>query len=276
MRRRTVELAIACALLGAPDRLVLGADSSAEAPVATTGARKLTVFAAASLREAFQDLAARFEADHRGTHVRLSFAGSQELRAQIDLGARADVFASADAKQMSALADKGAVLAPRLFAGNEPVVVLPAANPAQVRAFADLPRATHIVIGVPEVPIGAYTLQILDRANATMGDDFGRRVQAHVVSRELNVRQVLAKVILGEADAAIVYRTDARAAGTKVATVPIPSSINVTAEYLIGVLKNAPEADLARAWVSFVLGPAGEARLGQAGFSAAGGGLAAK
>jgi molybdate transport system substrate-binding protein len=223
--------------------------------------RELTVFAAASLREVFEDLGRAHEARTPGLTVRLSFAGSQELRVQIEHGARADVFASADLEHMAALEEAGRVEAPRIFARNAPVVVVPADNPAGLAAFADLPRARRVVLGAPAVPIGAYTERILDRAGA----DFKRRVLARVVSRELNTRQVLAKVALGEADAGVVYRTDA-AAATRVRAIPIPDDLNVLADYPVAALKDAPQAAAAGAFVDLLLSPEGQKRLAAAGF----------
>jgi molybdate transport system substrate-binding protein len=226
----------------------------------------LVVFEAASLKKAFATLAARFENDHPGAHVVANTAGSQELRAQIEHGAAADVFASADERHMSALANEGLVVGPALFACNEPVVVVRSALAGALKTFADLPRAERIVVGAPEVPIGAYTLQIFQKAGARYGADFAARLQTKIVSRELNVRQVLAKVVLGEADAGIVYRSDAMAAKGKVAVVEIPPELNVTAAYPIAALKAAPNPDLARAFIDLVRSPAGAAVLREAGF----------
>ena len=211
----------------------------------------LTIFAASSLREAFTDLARQFERQHAGVHVALDFAGSQELRLQIENGAAADVFASADEQQMARLKRPCDA-----FAHNEPVLVVPADDPAGLRAFEDLPRARRVVLGAPEVPIGAYSLQILKAAGML------ESVEPHVVSRELNVRQVLAKVALGEADAGIVYRTDAVAAGVR--AIPIPPRINPIASYCIAALTGAP---LAREFVALVRSPAGRIALEARGFS---------
>jgi molybdate transport system substrate-binding protein len=226
--------------------------------------RELTVFAAASLRESFEDLAKTFEAKNPGVKVHLNLAGSQELRTQIENGARVDVFASADQKHMAALVKASMVAAPRVFARNTPVIIVPKDNPAKVTAFDQLPKAKKIVIGVPEVPIGAYTLQILDKAGA----DFKQKVVANVASRELNVRQVTAKVSLGEADAGVVYRTDAIAAKDKVQIIEIPARVNVVAEYPVAVLAKAPEAAAARAFVDLLLSTDGQKRLSTAGFVA--------
>jgi len=235
---------------------------------AAGAARELVVFEAASLKDVFAKLAPRFEKDNAGAKVIANAAGSQELRTQIEHGAAADVMASADRKHMDALLSEGLVVAPSVFTCNEPVVVVRPALAPTIKTFADLPRAERIVVGVPEVPIGAYTLQILQKASAKLGADFPKRVQTKVASREFNVRQVLAKVVLGEADAAIVYRSDAIAARGKVEVVSIPPDMNVVAEYPIAALKAAPQPDLARRWIDLVKSPVGAAALREAGFSA--------
>jgi molybdate transport system substrate-binding protein len=225
--------------------------------------REITVFAAASLREAFEDLAKTFEAKTK-VKVRLNLAGSQELRMQVENGARADVFASADQKHMDALVTGKLADNPRTFARNTPVVIVPTGNPAKVGSFDQLPKAKKIVIGVPEVPIGNYTLQILDKAGA----DFKAKVLANVASRELNARQVLAKVTLGEADAGVVYKTDALAGKDKVEIIEIPAKVNVIAEYPVAVLSKAPQAAAAKAFVDLLLSGDGQKRLAAAGFVA--------
>jgi molybdate transport system substrate-binding protein len=243
--------------------LCLGIGTGASAAPPT---RDLVVFEAASLKDAFATLAARFERDHPGVHVVTNPAGSQELRAQIEQGAAADVFASADRRHMDALVAAALVEPPALFTCNEPVVVVRRDLAASLRTFADLPRAERIVVGAPEVPIGAYTAQILQKAAAKLGTSFGARVQARIVSRELNVRQVLAKIVLGEADAGIVYRSDALAAKGKVSLIEIPPELNVTAAYPIAALKHAPDPGLAAAFVALVRSPGGAAVLREAGF----------
>lgn len=227
---------------------------------------KLVVFAAASLREVFTGLSKAFARTHPGVTVQFNFAGTQELRTQLEQGAKADVFASADQRNMDAVARTGRVLAPRVFARNEPVIVVARESTTAVRALSDLPNASRIIVGTPDVPIGRYTLQILDRAGATLGTDFRARVEAKVVSRELNVRQVLAKVSLGEAQAGFVYRTDARAAQDGVSIVSIPPNINVLAEYPIAIVAGAPHLELARAWLELVFSNEGQRALQQAGF----------
>ncbi|HXT95230.1 MAG TPA: molybdate ABC transporter substrate-binding protein [Polyangia bacterium] len=256
LRPAALTLALALAL----------AVSAAGAPAAKPVPGELVVFAAASLREVFATVAARFEEEHPGTHVLANAAGSQELRAQIEQGAAADVFASADERHMNALVSEGLAAAPAVFACNEPVVVVRSGLAGSLKTFADLPRAERIVVGAPEVPIGAYTARVWRKAARKLGDDFAARVQAKIVSRETNVRQVLAKVVLGEADAGVVYRSDARAAAGKVAVVEIPADLNVTAAYPIAVLEAAPHPEAARAFVDLVRSPTGLAALREAGF----------
>jgi molybdate transport system substrate-binding protein len=226
------------------------------------------VYAAASLRDAFTTMGADFKRTHPGVTVTFNFAGTQELRTQLEHGAAVDVFASADTKHMDELVRATRVAAPVVFARNEPVVIVARESAATVRTFADLPAASRIVIGVPAVPIGRYTVQILDRASTTLGADFRAKVEAKVVSKELNVRQIVAKVGLGEAQAGIVYRTDARPGPEGLTVVTIPSDANVIAEYPIATVTNAPHPGLARAWVDFVMSADGQRALANAGFLA--------
>ncbi len=245
------------------------------APAATQSAApvakredQLVVFAAASLREAFGRMAEEFKKSHATVSVTFNFAGTQEIRTQLEQGAVADVFASADERHMKALQDAGKVEDSTVFTENEPVLVVAKEKAAAIHSLADLPSAKRIVIGVPEVPIGKYTLQILDKASASLGKDFRARVEAHVASRELNVRQVLAKVSLGEADAGIVYRSDLGVANDTVAVVTIPSELNVIAKYPIAIVKGGPSPQLSRDWVSLVVSAKGQGILKQSGFMA--------
>lgn len=244
-----------------------GCDSVGSEPAARAEAtRELIVFAAASLRECFGRMAAEFQQSHAGVTVVLNFAGTQELRTQLEQGAVVDVFASADLRHMAALRGAGRVAPPSIFATNEPIVVVAKESSTSIRALAELPNAARIVIGAAEVPIGKYTLQILDKASNTLGADFRARVEARVVSRELNVRQVLAKVKLGEADAGVVYRSELAGSESQVGVVAIPPEFNVVAEYPIAVVQGAPHQELAREWVAFVESSRGRAILRQAGF----------
>ncbi|MCY3646517.1 MAG: molybdate ABC transporter substrate-binding protein [Chloroflexi bacterium] len=221
----------------------------------------ITVFAAASLTEAFGELASAFEAEHPGVTVRLSFAGSATLRTQILEGAPADVFASASPDEVATLRAAGLVIEERALATNTLVV---ATGADAIEAFEDLASpGLRLVLAAEEVPAGRYARESL----ALAGSDFAGRVLANVRSNEANVRSTLAKVELGEADAAIVYASDLRAADEGVRAIAIPERFQVAAEYRIALLS---ESDGARAFVAFATSPAGMATLARHGFTAVG------
>lgn len=228
----------------------------------------LHVFAAASLTDAFSEIGTAFESRHPGAQVEFNFAGSEVLRAQIEQGAEADVFAPADSVHARALQGKDLLGDTTIFARNLLVVVTPAKH-ARVKSLADLARPRmKVVIAGPTVPVGRYTSQALGKmaGSGFYGDDYESRVQANVVSQESNVRAVLAKVALGEADAGFVYRTDAMTAAAKVLVLPIPDQLNVVAEYPIGIVAGTRSPDLARAFITFVRGPEGATILNTHGF----------
>ncbi len=238
------------------------------APAETT----LTVFAAASLTDAFGEIATAFAAANPGVTVAFNFAGSNQLATQIGAGAPADVFASANRSQMDAAVKAGRVDdgAPQIFVTNRLVIVVPADNPAGLVELTDLARpGIVLVLAAKEVPAGQYTLEFLTRASAAVGigATFGEDVLANVVSYEENVRSVLNKVALGEADAGVVYASDAMTE-PGVAIIDIPDALNVPAEYPIAVLNDSAHGDAAAAFVAFVLGPEGQAILTRAGFGA--------
>jgi len=264
---RRLWLCAALVLLASCQQKEVPAPAPVAAP-APAARQTLTIFAAASLRDAFGSLRDEFKQTHANVDIAFNFAGSQDLRTQIEHAAPADVFASADKKNMNELSLASKVGAPAVFARNEPVVVVAKESAASVASFADLAKVKRIVLGAPDVPIGRYTGQILDNASKSLAADFRQRVEANVVSRELDVRQVLNKVVLGEANAGIVYRTDASSAKGKVSVVSIPPELNVIAEYPIATVSGAPHAEVAAEWVKFVLSPAGQALLQQAGFIA--------
>src|SRR5262245_40035593 len=217
----------------------------------------LHVFAAASLAGSFGEIARDFEAKHRGTKVQLNFAGSQQLAAQIEQGASADVFASADERWMSYLQEKSLIQGdPQVFARNRLVVIVPATNPARIGKLQDLTRpGAKIVVGAEAVPIGAYTRDVLRNLSKTDGyaASFGTKVLANVVSEEENVRNVVGKVQLGEADAGFCYRSDITGSvGRYVKVIEIPDSANVIATYPIAVTAKSATADLAREFVERV------------------------
>ena len=253
-------------LLGVAGSAIADDKAATAASASGAPAREVVVFAAASLTEVFDRLAKDFEAKDPGTHVAVQLAGSQELRTQIENGAKADVFASADTRHMNALFDAKLVGKPEIFARNEPIVIVPTANPAGLARFEDLPKAKKLVVGTPEVPIGGYTIKILDNATKQLGEEFRKQVEANIVSRELNVRQILAKVGLGEGDAGFVYRTDATTAKDRVKVIEIPAAWNVVAEYPIAVVSGAPNPQLAKEWVDLVMSRRGQDVLRDAGF----------
>jgi molybdate transport system substrate-binding protein len=227
------------------------------------------VYAAASLRDAFTRLSEEFRKANPGVELTFNFAGSQELRTQIQHGATADVFASADERNMALLVKSGRVQGPVVFARNDLVIVIAKEKVAAVQTVADLARVERLVLGAHEVPVGSYTEQMLERAARRFGNDFRTRIAARVVSRELNVRQVLAKVMLGEADAGIVYRTDATAQHDAINVVTIDPDLNVIAEYPIGVVSGTAQPHLSAKWVSLVRSPIGRRVLESLGFKPA-------
>jgi len=252
--------------------LTVAARSSATAVASPTKAPltgDITVFAAASLTDTFKEAGKAFEKANPGTKVAFNFASSSALATQINEGAPADVFASADSVQMQVVTDKGNATAPALFATNLPVVVVPkSASPVQ--SFSDLAKpGTRLVLAGPEVPIGKYARDIFinaSKAGSGISPDFSDRVLANLKSNEANVRAVLTKVQLGEADAGIVYSTDASVAANDVKVIQIPTQYNVIATYPIAALKGAKNASTARAWVVFILGADGQAILAKYGF----------
>jgi len=218
----------------------------------------LTVFAAASLTSTFQQIADAFEADHPGTDVRLSFGGSADLVSQIQNGAPADVFASADTATMDELTAAHLTDGdPRPFATNHLEIAVPPGDPASVHTFADLAKpGLDLVECAPEVPCGAAAQQVAQHAGVTL----------RPVSEEQSVTDVLAKVTSGEADAGLVYVTDVQAAGKQVDGVPFPESSSATNTYPITVVKDSSQSALAREFVAAVTGASGQRVLRDAGF----------
>lgn len=231
----------------------------------------LTVLAAASLTESFTEIGAAFEAAHPGVTLEFNFAGSQQLAEQLVAGAPADVFASANDRQMTVAIEGGRVLenAPVLFVQNRLVVIVPTDNPAKITTLADLSKSGILLdLAAEEVPAGKYSLEFLDKASAdpTFGSDFAARVLANVVSYEENVRAVLNKVSLGEADAGIVYLTDAFTVTNQVGQIEIPVDLNVLANYPIATVADSANPDLAQAFVDYVLSDEGQAVMQKYGF----------
>ena len=240
------------------------------ATVATAKPTTLTVFAAASLSEGFTELGRQFEHAHPGVRVQFNFAGSQQLVAQLEQGAKADLFASADTRWMDELVAHDRVAgAPRWFARNRLAVIVPATNPARISRLDQLARpGIKLVLGADAVPVGRYSRAVLERIGAAAHDpDYLRRVLANRVSEEESVRGVVGKVQLGEADAGMVYRSDVGAAVKRyVRVIAIPDSVNVVASYPLAVLRDAPAPELARAFAEFVCSAAGQKTLSAHGF----------
>jgi molybdate transport system substrate-binding protein len=235
--------------------------------------KTLTVFAAASLTESFTEMGKQFEAANPGVKVAFNFAGSQQLRAQLAQGAKADVFASANAKEMTtAIISDSLVVSgtQRTFVTNRLIVIMPKSNPGRITALANLARpGLKLDFADSSVPVGQYTLDILTkmRQDATFGATFKDKVVANVVSREDNVKSVVSKVQLGEADAGVVYTTDITPSAAKdLATLDVPDKFNVIATYPIAPLKNAAEPKLASQFVDWVLSSKGQQVMTQYGF----------
>jgi molybdate transport system substrate-binding protein len=241
--------------ISAPDTQVVVAS-----PTGKVEQRTLIVFAAASLTDAFEQMGKSFEVLRPGVKVRINFAGSQALRTQIEQGAVVDVFASANRKEMDTLMTEGFVVsdAPQIFLTNQLMIILPAANPAGIEKIEDLASpGIKLVLADEDVPVGKYARQVLEKMSGQFGIDFKDKVLSNVVSNEDNVKQVVIKVQLGEADAGIVYKSDTMAA-PDVWSVEIPADMNVIAEYPIAVLAQSPQADLASDFVAYVLSSEGQ------------------
>lgn len=259
-----------------PGRLLLAFTVSllallpAAAPAATAGAAPakqatVTVFAASSLTDAFKEIGAAFETETSVT-VTFNFGASSQLRTQLEQGAVADVFASADQVQMDN-ARKANIIngADVTFARNRLVVITPKDNPAGIQSAADLARpGIRFVTAAPEVPIGIYTQNMFEKMSKleVFGADFQERANANIVSREPNVRQVVAKVQLGEADAAVVYLTDVTpSSASGLMTIAIPDDLNTLATYPIALVAGGPQAELGQAFIQMVMGQAGQSVL---------------
>ncbi len=244
-----------------------GETASAE-PVSTE-AVELTVYAAASLKEAMAAVGTAYEAEVPGILLTIATDSSATLRTQIEQGAPADLFLSADVQNPQALVDAdladGVALS---FAGNALAIVVPLDNPAGIASPADLARPdVTIVAAGDEVPISGYARQVVDRLASLSGypDDFVAAYAANVVSKEENVKAVVAKVELGEADAAIVYATDVRTS-QRVKAIEIPPEANVTATYAGVVVKSTAHPTEAHALLDWLAGPRGAAILARFGF----------
>ncbi|WP_406507332.1 molybdate ABC transporter substrate-binding protein [Streptomyces sp. NBC_00212] len=235
-----------------------GSDKSASPSGSSSSepkAAQLTVLAASSLTDVFKAAGAAYEKEHPGTHVKFSFAGSQELAAQVKQGAPADALVTADTKTMDGL--KADVNDSSIIAKNRLVIATGKGNPKKVEGLKNLSEPNlKVVLAAPEVPVGRYSKQVLD----------AQKITVKPVSQEPNVRAVLSKVELGEADAGIVYKTDAASAKGKVDTVDIPDAQNAVAQYPAATLKTSKNADAAAAFVKWLSTPEAQKILQDAGF----------
>ncbi|MFZ4517909.1 MAG: molybdate ABC transporter substrate-binding protein [Microthrixaceae bacterium] len=235
--------------------------SKATTTVAPAATGAVTVSAAASLTEAFTTIKDRFIAANPGATVTTNFGSSGQLATQIQNGAPADVAAFADEAPMTTLADAGLLAAPpKVFARNELVIVTKPGNPKKVTSLADLATVGTVSLCAATAPCGKFAGQALTKAGVTIPESS--------ITRGPDVKAALAAVTQGDAEAAVVYVTDAKAAGTKVATIEIPTAANVVASYPITVVKASANPSAARAFEDFVLGPEGQTALKDAGFLA--------
>jgi molybdate transport system substrate-binding protein len=232
--------------------LVVGAIVALALPVGSMPATRINVYAAASLTSVFPriDKAPRF-----------NFAGSDTLATQIAQGAPADVFASASPKQTELLYHEGILRRPVVFATNKLIVIVPAANPAHIRSVYDLRRkGLKVVIGTPTVPVGAYTRQILDSLGVTQD------VMANVVDQESDVKGIVAKIALGQGDAGLVYKTDAKPAGKRVNAILIPAWAQPPIRYEVGIVRKSSHLAAGRAFIKRVTSLRGRRLFVLAGF----------
>lgn len=236
----------------------------------------LYVFAAASLTNAFSEIGTKFTAAYPEIEVVFSFAGSNQLATQIREGAPADVFAAADIRQMEIVRNTGRIIGDtqNTFAHNRLVVITRRDNRKELHTLSDLSIPDlKIVFAAAEVPVGRYTLDFLENAarHDTLDVSYKNDVLENVVSYEVNVRAVLSKVLLGEADAGIVYTSDVATQNDELQRIEIPGNLNIIADYPIAPLADSPHPELAQQFVDFVLGPEGQQILANHGFMPVGG-----
>lgn len=232
-------------------------------PVQAQATKSLTVFAASSLSDAFKEIANNFKKANAGVEITFNFGASSMLATQLTNGAPADIFASANSKQMDVVRDgKRIGGTPRTFAKNRLVLAIPADNPAKIQTLRDLAKpGVKIVVAAPNVPVRDYTNTMLDRLTKLpdYGEAYKAAFQKNIVSEEDNVRQVSAKVALGEADAGFVYQSDITSdVAKKVQVLSIPDALNTIATYPIAVTDNSASPDLAKAFIDYVLSDAAQ------------------
>ena len=255
-RATTAMLLVAVPVVGA------ACGSSASSSTTTTSARlsgSITVSAASSLTGAFGQLASTFHAFHPGTTTAFNFGSSGALATQIQQGAPADVFASASPDDMARVERAGDISRkPVIFARNQLAIVVKPGNPLRIHSLADLTKARVVALCVNTAPCGATARLALAKAGVTL--------PSTMVTLGQDVAATLAEVTTGDAEAGIVYVTNAKSVGSQGQGLPIPPARNVTTNYPIAVVKTTTDATLARAWIAYVLGPTGQSVLRRAGF----------
>ena len=257
-RQRSRTLAGVCVAVGALALAGCSSSSTSSPPTGSSASGTLVVFAATSLTDAFDKIGAQFQKAHPGVTVKFNYNGSSSLATSITQGAPADVFASASPKNMKTVTDAGdASGTPQTFTSNTGEIMVESGNPMHIKTVKDLANPkVKVVVCAPTVPCGAVATAIFKNAGVTVKP----------VSEEQNVGGVVTKVTLGEADAGIVYVTDVKANESKTEDVPIPANQNDVTEYPIVQVKGAPNSSAAKAFISYVLGPAGQQVLASFGF----------
>ncbi len=257
--RRAAKAGLA-AILASGCALVASCSSSTSSAAAGSGkvTGTVVVFAAASLKDAFDKIGTQFEKAHPGVHVKFNYNGSSTLATQIGQAAPADVFASANTENMDKVtSDNLAKGTPEIFAKNKLEIMVGKGNPKNIKTVDSLDnKDVKVAVCAPAVPCGAYSKDIFSKAGITV----------HPVTQETSVSGVVTKVSLGEADADIVYVTDVKAGGDQISGVPIPAKDNVTAKYPIVTLKMAPNEKAGKAFTDYVLSPSGQKVLASFGF----------
>ncbi len=267
-----VWLLVTSMLLGACGGDDQDSDTTTPATGQVSVSGSMTVFAAASLTDAFAEIATAMRNANPDLEITYNFGGSQQLVTQLADGADADVFASANAAQMTAAEDAGVIASEStVFIRNRLAIIVPADNPAGIDDPGDLANDDlKLVVAHPDVPVGRYTLEMLDKMSSgpKYGEAFRSEVESNVVSQEDNVRQVVTKVQLGEADAGIAYVSDVTPDLTDdVTIIEVPDEHNIIAEYPIAAVSDG-DAELAQAFIDFVLSDDGQAILEGWGFTA--------
>ncbi len=257
VRRLVIGFALACLMVGT----VSSAGGAASRPMDAGLSGEITVSGAASLTESFTALSKQFRQLHPRVRVRLNFASTSSLVSQIQSGAPVDVFASADMASQDTLAASGNIVAlPRIFAQNTMQIAVKPGNPLAIRTLADLARARIVALCSASAPCGVYASSVLNRSRTV--------IPTSSMTRSVDAKATLAAVSFGDADAAIVYATDVKAAGRSVTGIRIPTPSNVRALYGISVVRGSANPKTARAFVNFVMSPKGQQTLRDFGFLA--------